>query len=76
MLKHCIKLIEVDKSIGEIKTLIVAKSEETSKDSRNMKSLMVLSLDETAIYESNSLLSNDVMLADLSYLPSLKSLNL
>ncbi|EOY10039.1 TMV resistance protein N, putative [Theobroma cacao] len=138
MLKHCIKLIEVDQSIGEIKTLIVlnlkgCKSlkklprtigslesleelilsgcstfDDVPRDLQNMKSLRVLSLDGTAIYESNSWLSwlslkrskelgffwaslpcslvklslencrlsDDAMPVDLSYLPSLKSLNL
>ncbi|EOY21138.1 TMV resistance protein N, putative [Theobroma cacao] len=138
MLKHCTKLIEVDQSIGKIKTLTIlnlkgCKSlkklpwtislldsleelilsgcstfEDVPKDLQKMKSLRVLSLDETAIYESNSWLSwlslkrskelgffwtslpcslvklslescrlfDDVMPTNLSYLPSLKSLNL
>ncbi|WRX19591.1 Toll/interleukin-1 receptor homology (TIR) domain - like 2, partial [Theobroma cacao] len=138
MLKHCTKLIEVDQSIGKIKTLTIlnlkgCKSlkklpwtiglldsleelilsgcstfEDVPRDLQKMKSLRVLSLDETAIYESNSWLSwlslkrskelgffwtslpcslvklslescrlsDDVMPTNLSYLPSLKSLNL
>ncbi|XP_017976510.1 PREDICTED: TMV resistance protein N-like [Theobroma cacao] len=138
MLKDCIKLTEVDQSIGEIKTLTVLNLKgckslkklprtigslesleeliltgcstfnDVPRDLQNMKSLRVLSLDGTAIYESNSWLSwlslkrskelgffwaslpcslvklslescrlsEDVMPSDLSYLPSLKSLNL
>ncbi|XP_021281701.1 disease resistance protein TAO1-like [Herrania umbratica] len=138
MLKDCTKLIEVDQSIGEIKTLTIlnlkgCKSlrklpktigslecleelilsgcstlDDMPRDLQNMKSLRVLNLDGTAICESNSWLSwlslkrskelgffwaslpcslvklslescrlsDDAMPADLSYLPSLKSLNL
>ncbi|EOY25857.1 TMV resistance protein N [Theobroma cacao] len=138
MLKDCIKLIEVDQSIAEIKTLVVLNLKgckslrklpktigslesleelilsgcstfnDAPRDLQNMNSLKVLNLDGTAIYESNSWLSwlslkrskelgffwaslpcslvklslegcrlsDDVMAVDLSYLPSLKSLNL
>ncbi|XP_021281702.1 TMV resistance protein N-like [Herrania umbratica] len=138
MLKDCIKLTEVDQSIGEIKTLAVLNLKgckslkrlprtigslesleeliltgcstfnDVPRDLQNMTSLRVLSLDGTAIYDSNAWLSwlslkrskelgffwaslpcslvklslescrlsDDVMPSDLSYLPSLKSLNL
>ncbi|EOY10035.1 TMV resistance protein N [Theobroma cacao] len=138
ILKDCIKLITVDQSIGEIKTLTIlnlkgCKSlkklprtigsvesleelilsgcstlDDVPRDLQNMKSLKVLNLDGTAICESNSWLSwlslkiskglgffwvslpcslvklslqscrlsDDVVPADFSYLPSLKSLNL
>ncbi|EOY10030.1 TMV resistance protein N, putative [Theobroma cacao] len=138
MLKDCIKLIEVDQSIGDIKTLTVLNLKgckslkklprtigslkslgelilsgcstlgDVPRDLQNLKSLRVLNLDGTAICESNSWLSwlslkrskelsffwaslpcslvklslescrlsDDVMPTDLSYLPSLKSLNL
>ncbi|XWS65096.1 hypothetical protein CRYUN_Cryun05aG0061500 [Craigia yunnanensis] len=51
MLKDCIKLIEVDQSIG------CSRLDDVPRELHNMKSLTVLNLDETAMHQSKSWIS-------------------